>query len=71
MLLYGDVAQQAEQFLHTEKVVGSDPTFTTKLWVLSKMNITFRYERKSGSLILSGPSIYPDSSMAEQTTDNR
>ena len=48
----------AEQFLHTEKVVGSDPTFTTKLWVLSKMNITFRYERKSGSLILSGPSIY-------------
>ena len=29
VFLYGDVAQLAEQFLHTEKVVGSDPTFTT------------------------------------------
>ena len=33
---FGDVAQQAEQFLHTEKVVGSDPTFTTNYGRLVK-----------------------------------
>jgi hypothetical protein len=42
---YSDVAQPAEQFLHTEKVGGSVPSVTTKLWVFSKMNITQRYER--------------------------
>ena len=44
VFLYGDVAQLAEQFLHTEKVVGSDPTFTTKLWAIRIMNNTLGYD---------------------------
>ena len=41
---YSDVAQPAEQFLHTEKVGGSVPSVTTKLWVFSSENRALGYE---------------------------
>ena len=56
-------SSMVEQLLHTEKVGGSVPSITTKLWAISKMNITLGYEPWSGSLILSSPSIlHPNSS---------
>ena len=54
VFLYGDVAQLAEQFLHTEKVVGSDPTFTTNFRSLVKLNIISVYEIEVGGLNPSG-----------------
>ena len=62
----------AVQHLHTVRCVSSILTWTTKLWAISKMNITQRYERWGGSLILSSPSIYTScSSMVEQPLDKR
>lgn len=36
MLQYGDVVQLEEQVLHTDKVGGSSPSFTTKQWVVTQ-----------------------------------
>ena len=59
MFLYGDVAQQAEQLLHTEKVGGSVPSITTKLSVFRSTDRIRGYEPCDGSSILSGPANYP------------
>ena len=72
VFLYGDVAQLAEQLLHTEKVGGSVPSITTNLWVFSSVNRALGYEPSGrGFESLKTLHIYSDSSTAEQTIDNR
>ena len=39
MILYGDVVQSVEQLLHTEKVGGSIPSVTTKIYAVSSTGL--------------------------------